>query len=277
MRTRRRRVSRREREARRKRRLRRLGIVMAVALLCAAAMTPPLRAHIAGWLRRGMNAAAAFAPGHEAQAEVTLPKKQVYALQLGAYDSGERAQSEMQRLTQAGVPCVIWQREQMRIVCDAALTRDGLSAAAAQGQEAYTVQETLAEVVLRVSADSAQVEAVQALISLPDSLLEAIGKGEELGTLLERTRVQAQAALTAHPDHALYTQLAQSLVNWCQLIEQTREARGEEIARSYAGVTICTLCYELRQALLADAAQSEAMTASAQRTPSTAADVMPPA
>lgn len=272
MRTRRTWISRRQREARRRRRLRRFCIAAAVAMLCVAAMAPQLRTHIIVWLRGGVDTvAAAFA---SAQAEVTLPKRQVYAIQLGVYDSGERAQSEMQRLTEAGVPCVIWQREQMRIVCDASTARDGLQTAAAQGQEAYVVQETLGEVALRVSADGARMGETRALITLPDELLTALSeKKEALPDLIARTRTQATAALTAHPEHALYTQLAQSLVNWCQLIERTREERGEEVARSYAGVTICTLCYELRQALL----QSAASTASAQRTPSTAADVMPPA
>ena len=115
---------------------------------------------------------------------------------------------------------------------------------------------------------------MRTLLLLPDELLSALSGEEVLTGLLERTRSQAVAALHAHPEHELYTQLAQSLCNWCALIEGTLETQGEAAARSYARVTVCTLCYELRRTLIA---QSEESTASAQRTPSTAAEVMPPA
>ena len=81
---------------------------------------------------------------------------------------------------------------------------------------------------------------------------------------------------SAHPESALYTQLAQSLVNWCTLMEQTRQETDEAAARRYAAVTICTLCRELR-IVIANQPASAQSTASAQRMPSTAAEVMPPA
>ena len=56
-------------------------------------------------------------------------------------------------------------------------------------------------------------------------------------------------AAGSHPDHALYTQLAQSLANWCALMEKTMQETDERSARSYAAVTMCTLCRELRLAL----------------------------
>ena len=265
MRTRRAQGSRRLRELRRRRR-RRLCIAAAVALLCLAAMAPMLRTRLTAWLRRGLEAVSAFAP-RQASAAVTLPERAVYALQLGVYDSGERAGGEMQRLTAQGIPCIIWQRERMRIICDASFMREGLSAQAAQGLEAYTVQETLEQVELSVSADASAMEDVRTLLLLPDELLAALEAEEEpLRALLERTGEQAKAALTAHPEHLLYTQLAQSLLNWSVLIGDTLETRGEAIARCYARAMICTLCGELRRAL-----QSDASTASAQRTPSTAA------
>ena len=262
----------RQREARRRRR-RRLWIAAAVAMLALAAMAPQLRGKLTAWARSGVQAVSSRLP-RNGEAQVTLPERQVFALQLGVYDSGERAQSEQQRLMAAGVPCVIWQREQMRIVCDAALSRDALDVRTVQALEAYAIAETLPEVVLRVEADSAALEGVRTLLLLPDELLGALAGDEPLTALLEGTRAQAEAALAAHPEHALYTQLAQSLCNWCALIEGTRSVQGETVARGYARATVCTLCYELRRTLIA---QSEASTASAQRTPSTAADVMPPA
>ena len=272
MRRRRTRVTWRQREARRRRR-RRLCIAAAVAMLAVVAMAPQLRGELAAWARRGLAAVPALIP-RSGEAQVTLPERQIYALQLGVFDSGERAQTELQRLTADGVPCVIWQREQMRIVCDAALSREALADAAAQGREACVTEETLTEVVLRVEAQSGALSSVRELLLLPDSLLVALSGEEPLADLLERTRAQAALALAAHPEHALYTQLAQSLCNWCALIEGTLETQGEAVARSYARATICTLCYELRRVLTENNAAS---TASAQRTPSTAAEVMPPA
>ena len=272
MRRRRTRVTWRQREARRRRR-RRLCIAAAVAMLAVVAMAPQLRGELAAWARRGLAAVPALIP-RSGEAQVTLPERRVYALQLGVFDSGERAQTELQRLTDDGVPCVIWQREQMRIVCDAACAREALDVASPQGREAYVIGEALPEVVLRVEAQSGALGDVRTLLLLPDELLSALSGEEVLTGLLERTRSQAVAALHAHPEHELYTQLAQSLCNWCALIEGTLETQGEAAARSYARVTVCTLCYELRRTLIA---QSEESTASAQRTPSTAAEVMPPA
>ena len=54
-------------------------------------------------------------------------------------------------------------------------------------------------------------------------------------------------------------------------MEKTLAQTDEAEARSYGAVSMCMLCRELRQAL------SASNTVSAQRTPSTAADVMPPA
>ena len=262
----------RQREARRRRR-RRLWIAAAVAMLALAAMAPQLRGKLTAWARSGVQAVSSRLP-RSGEAQVTLPERQVFALQLGVYDSGERAQSEQQRLMAAGVPCVIWQREQMRIVCDAALSREALADAAAQGREACVTEETLKDKNSPFARIPAALEGVRTLLLLPDELLGALAGDEPLTALLERTRAQAEAALAAHPEHVLYTQLAQSLCNWCALIEGTRSVQGETVARGYARATVCTLCYELRRTLIA---QSEASTASAQRTPSTAADVMPPA
>ena len=132
-RTRRRPVSRRKREERRRAIRRRVMIAAGVLLLAGAAMTPQLRAYLMETLGRGMDAVQTLALPVDAQGEITLPEKTVYALQLGAYDNGEHAQSEMLRLTQEGTLCVIWQRTQMRLVCDAAASKGKLAADAARG------------------------------------------------------------------------------------------------------------------------------------------------
>ena len=62
-------------------------------------------------------------------------------------------------------------------------------------------------------------------------------------------RETAARALTAHPQSAVYTQLAQSLVNWCALMEQTMQAQTQTAAAAYARVTMYMLCRELRLTL----------------------------
>lgn len=268
-------VSERRKRQRLQRIRRRLLIAAIVALLGAAAMTPALRQRIAQTLRQGVDAAQAFAAGRSAQAELTLPEREVVALQLGVFDSGERASGEAQRLQAAGVRCVVWQRDKMRIISDVALSREGLNTE--EGQEGYVIRETLPRVSMRLTADAGALEAVQALLMLPDALLTALlDESRALEPLLADTRAQAERALSAHPESALYTQLAQSLVNWCALMEQTRQETDEAAARRYAAVTICTLCRELR-IVIANQPTSAQSTASAQRMPSTAAEVMPPA
>lgn len=206
------------------------------------------------------------------QREITLPEMNVYALQLAVFDSGERAAAEAKRLQQAGVRCVIWQQERMRIVVDAALSREALHPDAAKGREAYVISDTIEGMTLRLQADAIGIEQAKELLQTPDGVLNSILTGKEsMQDIVLRTRMLAGGAVGAHPENALYTQLAQSLVNWCDLMEKTLAQEDEKEARSYGAVTMCMLCRELRQAL------SALSTASAQRTPSTAADVMPPA
>ena len=251
---------------------RRAMIAGGVLLLAAMAMAQPLRERISDIAARGMDAIQTMASPARAQADITLPERTVYALQLGAYDSGKHAQDELVRLCDAGTLCVIWQREQMRLVCDAALSKGKLSSAAAQGRDAWAIRDTLPEVMLRAQGHAGAMDAVRDLLTLPDTLFAALcSQEEEFAALVASARETAKKAQNAHPENALYTQLAQSLVNWCNLMDSTVSSHGEAVARSYARVTMCTLCYELRQALIAES------TASAQRTPSTAADVMPPA
>ena len=68
-----------------------------------------------------------------------------------------------------------------------------------------------------------------------------LGSSNLLG---EALRAQAQRGVSAHPENTLYTQLAQSLVNWCALIEKT--PNGD---KPYARATMALLCRELRRAL----------------------------
>lgn len=204
--------------------------------------------------------------------EITLPEYAIYALQLAVFDNGERASVEAKRLQQAGVRCVIWQKEKMRIVADAAFSREALNLNVAKGHEAYVISDTLEAITLRLQADAAGVAQAKKLLQTPDTVLKDILSGEEaLPDIIARTQALAEEAVDTHPENALYTQLAQSLINWCALMDKTLAQADDADARSYGAVTICMLCRELRQAL------SAASTASAQRTPSTAADVMPPA
>jgi len=105
-------VSERRRKERARRMRMRLMIAAVIVLLSSLAMTPGLRETITELGKRGL-------PVFEqrAEAEMTLPKREVYALQLGVFDSGERAAEEAARLQHTGVPCIVWQREKMRIVC----------------------------------------------------------------------------------------------------------------------------------------------------------------
>lgn len=258
-------------------------VAMRRTLFCAAALLCTLGAyrafcHGAGERIAGFVQSVQASYRQSTQAQVSLPRMRVYALQLGAYDNGERAQRELERLYAAGTLCMLWQREQMRLVCDAATRKAALDASAARGNETWIVEEELDEVNLRIGADAQRIDAVRSLLLLPDAMLgQLCEEGAQLSDLCAKARTQAEAALDAHPDHLLYTQLAQSLINWCALMENTRATQGEAAAICYARVTLCTLCTELRRALLQEDAYSAPSTASAQRTPSTAAEVMPPA
>lgn len=244
-------VSERRKRERTRRIRRRLWIAAAAALLSVAAMSPGLRGRLTALAGRGVQAAQAFAAGRSEQAMLTLPQREVYALQLGVFDSGERASDEAQRLQALDVRCIVWQREKMRIVSAVALSRDALDLLSAKGQDAYVIRETLPEVSMRLSAGEGELDGVRAMLSLPDALLTDLlsPDGTELTALLEDTRRAAQAAIAAHPENALYTQLAQSLVNWCALIGQTADEPGASCDRTYAAVTMCTLCRELRLAV----------------------------
>jgi len=264
-------VSERRRRERARHMRRRLMIAAGILLLSSLAMAPALRESIALLERHGLPVF-----GQNAEAEMTLPKIEVYALQLGVFDSGERAALEAARLQQAGVRCVVWQREKMRIVCGVALSREKLDMNGAKGNDAYVITDTLPKVMLRIQADAARIEQVRRVLETPDEILMHLLTGEvALPQIVQETQELVREEQNAHPEHALYTELAQSLGNWCALMEKTMAEYSEADARNYASVTICTLCRELRLALESQA--NAASTASAQRTPSTAADVMPPA
>lgn len=268
-------VSRRKQEERRRTVKRRLMIAAGAMLLAGLAMAPQLREHIAGVVQKTVETAQAMTLSGSADAQITLPKRTVYALQLGVYDNGKHAQDEYSRLSEDGIPAVIWQRGQMRLICDAAVSREKLTSGPSLGRDAFVISEEMPEVVLKVSTGTEELDAVRSLILLPDALFERLcAVPEELPRMIETAREAAQHAQHTHTDNATYTQLAQSLVNWCNLMDRTWNTYGEAAALRYARATMCTLCRELRLTLLS---QSEASTASAQRTPSTEAEVMPPA
>lgn len=244
-------VSRRERLERARRMRRRAVVAGIVAVLSALAMAPPLRAKIANAGQIGLRAVQAFASsGETAQAELTLPRREVYALQVGVFDSGESAAQEQSRLARKGVLCIIWQRERMRLVCCAATAREGLDTRSAKGEEAYVIAEEWPQVQLRLTAGQEDVDEALALLMLPDGLFERLQSGGELlDTLIAETREKAKRALAAHPENTLYSELAQSLSNWCDLMEETAKTQDMDTVRAYAQVTMCTLCRELRAAL----------------------------
>lgn len=238
-------ISDRRRRQRAARMRRRLLAAAGVLLLGALAMAPGLRERL-----RGLSLDVQAFSGGAQQAELTLPEREVYALQLAVFDSGERAASEARRLQQKGVRCIVWQREKMRIVSSVALSRDALDLDTAKGEEAYVIRDTLEAVPLRLSCGAAELRDVQTLLETPDGVLTRLLTGEEpLSDILADVASSAGRATGSHPDNTLYTQLAQSLGNWCTLMEKTMKETDEKGARSYAAVTMCTLCRELRLAL----------------------------
>lgn len=233
-------VSQRKRQQRLRRTRRRLMIAAGVLCLAALAMAPEMRQMVEGLT------AAAGSFSQSAQAELTLPEYDVYALQLGVFDNGERAAEEAKRLQAQGIHCIIWQRERMRIISSAAYEKEKLDMRSADGREAYVICETLPQVGLRISADASEMEDVKHLLELPDSVLRQLLLSDiDTENILTDTRRTAEKAQRAHPENELYTQLALSLINWCQLLEQTLES-DEQTLRTYAAVTMCTLCRELR-------------------------------
>ena len=254
-------------DRRRKQKLRRIGRVAAIAgiasLLGIAALSSNAFAGIGDMLRGSVQV---FSSGRGAQEEICLRAISVHALQLGVFDNRERALSETARLEQLGVRCMIWQKEKMRLISDVALERSGLDMRTAGGQEAYAINESLKEVRLTIGAGAEDIGAVRMLLLLPDETLQRLLGGAPVAGETARIRPLAEAARTAHPEHALYTGLAANLISWCDMMDAL-----DEQAHGYAEASMFALCRGLRQALMT------ASTASAQRTPSTAADVMPPA
>ncbi len=242
-----------ERRQRRKAQLarKRLGIVLLLIVLCALAASDDLKRLAAD--ARAFTAQMPVFSGEKrpAQTELTLPERKLCALQLAVFDSGARAQSEAARLKALGVRCVIWQREKVRLLAAVATEREMLDRSAARGQDVYVLEERLAPVSLRLTADKGALEAVQELLQTPDSVCQSLmdAQGEALSALVARTRERAQAALSAHPDNRLYTELAQSLEAWCELMDSASQEMDERQARTYAAVTMCTLDRELRAAL----------------------------
>lgn len=238
-------ISDRRRRQRAARMRRRLLTAAGVLLLGALAMAPGLKEKL-----RSLSWDVQTFSGGAQQAELTLPEREIYALQLAVFDSGERAASEARRLQTKGVRCIVWQREKMRIVSSVAFSRDALDLETAKGEEAYVIRDTMEAVPLRLSCGAAEMAQVQKLLETPDSVLtRLLTGGETLSDILADVASVVSQEAGSHQDNALYTQLAQSLVNWCALMERTMKETDERSARSYAAVTMCTLCRELRLAL----------------------------
>ncbi|MBQ2834414.1 MAG: hypothetical protein IJE71_07375 [Clostridia bacterium] len=269
-------IAERRRKARARRIHRRLVICGIVTALGFAASSQGLRTLMKETLRALPWPVQVFAGDGSAQAELTLPQRNVCALQLGVFDSEERAKARARELADSGVSCIVWQRDKLRIVSAVALTRDALGGVQDRALEAYVIEDSLPRVDMRITAEADAIEDVQAMLTLPDSALMALMAGEEpLEAVIFRVRNHAQAAIAAHPENELYTDLAENLLAWCALMEDAEVRSDGETARGYAALTMYTLAGELRQAVAS--MPSDASTASAQRTPSTAAEVMPPA
>lgn len=241
-------------------------LIAAAAVLAMPAFSPQIR------LMAADLAQSVQAFSQDAQIEMALPAYDVYALQLAVFDNGERAAAELSRLRSEGVRCVIWQKERMRIVVSTAFSRDALDMGAAKGYEAYVIRDTLPAVSLRLSAQASDVERAKRLIEMPDNVLKALLEGYRTPRdIVSQVRALVSDEIDAHPENLFYTRLAQNLADWCDVMDNTLKDTDEAAARSFGAASMCALCRQLRQAL------SEPSTASAQRTPSTAADVMPPA
>ena len=217
-----------------------------VLMLAAAAMAPALREQLMQVIDRSIRAAQAFAVMREGETVVTLEPIALYALQLGVYDNGERAQSERERLSQLGIPCAIWQESEMRLIAAVSASRETMDMSAAKGQESFIVAKTLEKVELKLSAEENSLSAAAELMRLPDETLIRLMDGRDaLSDILADVREKAERAVGEHPENELYTQLAQSMLNWCALIERTSDN-----SYAYAGATMALLCTELRRTLL---------------------------
>lgn len=219
-------------------------VILALALLAltSAAMAPELRAYLTAKIHSGVQA---FADLRTSEIDLVLPEKKIALLQLGVFDNGESAQSERARLAGLGVPCAVWQDARMRLIADAASKRETLTDAAAQGMACFIAEETLARVDVSLSAGESDAQTVAELLHLPDETLSRLEEDETLSDILADVQTRARRAVSAHPENTLYTQLAQSLVNWCALMEETPTG-----TRPYARATMALLCRELRRALV---------------------------
>ncbi|MBQ2990395.1 MAG: hypothetical protein IJD60_03790 [Clostridia bacterium] len=193
-----------------------------------------------------------FADETAGQMELTLPQREICALQLGVFDDGQRAQDEAERLQREGVRCIVWQKERMRIISGVALSKDALDFAAAHGHEAYVYRETMPSVTLRLTAAADALDQVRAVLTAPDSTLMLLLEEEALPLeeIVLRTRAMSQDAMDAHPENELFTSLARSLLSWCDLMDAMKSDNAQGL-RGYAALTMSTVCRELRIALMA--------------------------
>ena len=145
-----------------------------------------------------------------------------------------------------GIPCAIWQENVMRLIAAVSDARESIDQGAAKGQESFIIAKTLEKVEIKLSAEENSVSAAAELMCLPDETLIRLMKGRDtLPDILAKVREKAESAVGEHPENELYTQLAQSLLNWCALIERT-----DNNSYAYAGATMALLCMELRRTLL---------------------------
>lgn len=269
-------IAERRRKERAKQICRRLIVLCMASALGFAASSQGLRMRASALLDALPWPVQAFAGSGGAQTELTLPQRRVYALQLGVFDSEERARARAGELAEQGISCIVWQRDKLRIVSAVALSREALDGAVLGGLERYVIEDSLPQVDMRITAEPDDLSDVQAMLALPDNALMTLLETQKpLQEVVFQVRESAKEAEKAHPESELYTGLAEKLLAWCVLMEEAAEKTDGDTARGYAALTLYTLAGELRQIIAS--IPSDASAASAQRTPSTAAEVMPPA
>lgn len=212
--------------------------------LVIACMSPQLRSGFLRYAAQGIVwIRSCFLP-HAESVTLTLDEMTLYALQLGVFDSGTRASEEAKRLEEQGAPCVIWQREQMRLIGAVAFSPEELDSTAANGLETYVYRDIFPAVTVKLTANSGETEEIRALFALPDKVLKILLTNRQVN--LEELYAQVcEIALrqqNKHPEQPVHAQLVQSLLDWCELC-------GKNANRDYAAAAMSTLCRELRRTL----------------------------
>lgn len=222
----------------------RIWLFLLFLLVAIAYALPQLGAGVLHYASMGIDWIQSYCLPRAESATLTLDEMTVYALQLGVFDSGTRASEEAKRLEEQGAPCVIWQREQMRLICAVAFSAEELSAEAAKGMETYVYRDVFPAVTVKLTANRGETEEIRALFALPDEVLNSLltNRTIALDELCSHVREIALRQQNKHPEQPVHAQLVQSLLDWCELC-------GKNANHDYAAAAMSTLCRELRRTL----------------------------